>query len=75
MRQLRLQFRAHGGEDHGAATRTLGWEKTFETDRCPTCVEAKRKLDEESAFTITGVHMSNSPDTDNYLIWSDEHSA
>jgi hypothetical protein len=65
-----FKFHAQGNKaDHRTAIRALGWE-TFGTDRRPTCVEAKRKLDEEAAFTIVGAQ-----DTVNYLIWSDEHSA
>jgi len=67
-------YRAQGNADHRAAVRALGWE-TFETDRCPMCVEAKPRLDKEAAFAVIGNRMGNSQDTENYLIWSDEHSA
>jgi hypothetical protein len=32
-------------------------------------------VDEEAAFTIVGARMSSSQDTEDYLIWSDEHNA
>src|SRR5262249_38842403 len=57
-----------------AAVRSLGWE-TFGTDRCPTCVEVKRSLEEDAGFTTIGARMSNRRDAENYLIWSDEHNA
>jgi hypothetical protein len=69
-----FKFQGQCNADYGAAIRALGWE-TFETDRCPTCVEAKRRLDEEDAFSIIGAHMGISQDTEDFLICSDEHSA
>jgi hypothetical protein len=64
-----FKFHSQGNTDHRAAIRALGWE-AFETDCCPTCIEAKHRLDEEAAFTIVGAQA-----TENYLIWSDEHRA
>jgi hypothetical protein len=64
-----FKLQAQGDANDRAAVSALGWE-TVETDRCPTCVEAKRRLDEEAAFIIAD---DRSPNTDNYLIWSDEH--